>query len=91
MIFRIEINPDTSAELRTLSPHVVLQLGHALGELAEAASSQEGPFQLASGTVEIDGGQVLYEIDHAGQTIRVTSLELRTTPEPAFVDAIGAG
>ena len=77
MSFRVQVDPDAMVLLRSLSPHVVLQIGHALGELAETASAQQGPLLLASGRMEVDGAVVLYDVDRAEETVRITHIEVR--------------
>jgi hypothetical protein len=77
MSFRVQVDPDVAVLLRSLSPHVVLQIGHALAELAETASAQQGPLLLASGRMQVDGAVVLYDVDRTEQTLQIRHIEVR--------------
>ena len=82
MSYRIQVIPDASSLLRTLAPHVVLHLGHALGELADLLS--------AGGEAESDelrmGDCVLrLAVDRTEQLLRVIGVELQ--PAPSFARA----
>ena len=81
MSYRIQVVPDASSLFRTLAPHVVLHLGHALGELADLLS--------AGGEVETD--ELRFEdwvlgfvVDRAHSLLRVVRVEQQALFVSAF-------
>jgi hypothetical protein len=82
MSFRLLVEPAAQDLLRSLAPHLVLQLGQELAALAESAASA-GPLGLVSGRVEIGNVAALYDVDRATGTIRVTHLEVAAEVQPA--------
>ena len=81
MSYRIQVHPEAGMLLRTLPPHLVLRLGHALAELAEAVSVGSDP---QDDQLQVDDCAIQFVIDHAERLLRVTHVEQR---EPLlFVD-----
>ena len=81
MSYRIQVHPEAGTLLRTLAPHVVLRLGRALGDLAEALATGED----ADGNeLHVDDCVMQFAVDHAERLLRVIHVEQRT---PAFATA----
>jgi hypothetical protein len=74
MSYRIQVHPEAGTLLRTLAPHLVLRLGRALAELAEAISVGSDP---ESDALYIEDCVMKFVIDHAERLLRVTHLEQR--------------
>jgi hypothetical protein len=68
MSYRIEVDTEARSLLQTISPHLVLRLGHALAEMAEALSSGEAA---ASPALELDACALQVEVDHREQLLKV--------------------
>ena len=89
MSYRIQVDPEAGQVLRTLRAHVVQHLGRLLAELAELISA--GPPALAlsragEGNVallEVDEYVLCYEVDRAGQTLKVRSVQPRPLGQAA--------
>jgi hypothetical protein len=84
MSYRIQVHPEAGSLLRTFAPHVVLRLGRALAEVAEA---------LATG-VDTEGNELSVEdcvmrfvVDHAERLLRVVHVEQRPQLQPAWASS----
>jgi hypothetical protein len=64
MSYCIHVQPEVGVLLRTLAPYVVLHLGQALAELADAAAASPD-------------GVVRFVIDHARRLLDVIHVEQR--------------
>jgi len=87
MSYRIQVDPDASVLLRTLSPHVVLGIGRTLAELAEAADTIRRAVEL-----EPDSAEYLYFrglIYEQGQQVQdaVDSFQKSIAKNPKNADA----
>jgi hypothetical protein len=82
MSYRIHVQPEAGSLLRTLAPHVVLRLGRALAELAEAIASGE---QTESSELHIDDCIVRFAVNHAHRLLEVVHVAQRE--EPAWAAA----
>jgi len=72
MSYRIQVHPEAGSLLRTFAPHVVLRLGRALAELAEAISSGE---DAPASELRIEDGVMRFVVDHAERLLRVVHVE----------------
>jgi mRNA-degrading endonuclease RelE of RelBE toxin-antitoxin system len=81
MSYRIQVHPDARSFLRTLAPHVVPQLGHALAELAEAAALGTPP---DADEVRVDGCVMRLAVDHGNRLLRVLGIEEGELHAPAL-------
>jgi hypothetical protein len=81
MSYRIQVHPEAGTLLRTLAPHLVLRLGRALAELAEAISVGDDP---ESDELCVEDCAMQFVVDHPERILRVTHLEQRELP--LFVD-----
>jgi hypothetical protein len=85
MSYSIHVQPEAGVLLRTVAPYVVLRLGRALAELADAAgASSDGGVQL----LKVDNCVVQFVIDHARRLLDVVHIEQRD-PLPAAAAAKG--
>ena len=81
MSYRIQVNPEAGSLLRTFAPHVVLRLGRALAELAEAIASGE---DAEENELQVDDCVMRFVVDHAERLLRVVHVEQRGTLAPAY-------
>lgn len=82
MSYRIQVNPEAGSLLRTFAPHVVLRLGRALGQLADALGSGEEP-----GTeLHVEDCVMRFVVDHAQRLLNVIQVEQRALA-PAYARA----
>lgn len=81
MSYRIEVDPEAGEVLRTLRAHVVQQLGRLLADLAELVSAPQPGARVAK--LEMDGCEVLYELDRDQRTLSVRSVRARARDEAA--------
>jgi hypothetical protein len=81
MSYRIQVQPEAGALLRTLAPYVVLRLGRALAELADSlgAASDEGLQDLC-----VDNCVVQFVVNHASRLLEVIHVEQREPVLPAY-------
>ena len=81
MSYRILVHPEAGSLLRSFAPHVVLRLGQALAELAEALANGED----ADGDVlHIEDCVMQFVVDHAERLLRVIHVEQRETEAPSW-------
>jgi hypothetical protein len=81
MSYRILVHPEAGSLLRTFAPHVVLRLGQALAELAEALANGED----AEGDVlHIEDCVMQFVVDHAERLLRVVHVEQREAAAPSY-------
>jgi hypothetical protein len=80
MSYRIEIRPEAGSLLRTLRPHVVLRLGHALAELAETFSSGS---ESETDELRVDDCVLRLVVDHARRLLEVIAIEQVAVYAPA--------
>jgi len=80
-MYRIQVQPEAGALLRTLAPYVVLRLGRALAELAESigTGSDGGLHDLS-----VDNCVVQFVVNHANRLLEVIHIELREPLAPAY-------
>jgi hypothetical protein len=72
MSYRIEVGTQARSVLETLSPHLVLRLGHALAAVAEELTFGEEdvpPF------LELDGCMLQLIVDHQEQLLKLVAVE----------------
>ena len=81
MSYRIQVNPEAGSLLRTFAPHVVLRLGRALAELAEAIASGE---DAEENELQVDDCVMRFVVDHAERLLRVVHVEQRGALAPAY-------
>ena len=72
MSYRIQVHPEAGSLLRTFAPHVVLRLGRALAELAEAIASGE---DAEENELHVDDCVMRFVIDHAQRLLDVVEVE----------------
>jgi hypothetical protein len=84
MSYRIQVHPEAGSLLRTFAPHVVLRLGQALAELAEAVAGGGHP---ESNELHIDDCVMQFVIDHAERLLRVVQVEQREPLGDAYAYA----
>ncbi|HEX4385053.1 MAG TPA: hypothetical protein VH083_18975 [Myxococcales bacterium] len=87
MSYRIQVYPEAGTLLRTLAPHLVLRLGQALAELAEAISFGDDP---DTEVLHIDDCALQFVVDHVDRLIRVTHIEQREALVPVAASAPAA-
>ena len=81
MSYRIQVHPEAGSLLRTFAPHVVLRLGRALAELAEAIASGED----ADGNeLQVDDCVMRFVVDHTERLLRVVHVEQKGALTPAY-------
>jgi len=85
MSYRIQVNPEAGSLLRTFAPHVVLRLGRALAELAEAIASGE---DAEENELHVDDCVMRFVVDHAEQLLRVVHVEQRAPLAPAYASEV---
>ena len=85
MSYRIQVNPEAGSLLRTFAPHVVLRLGRALAELAEAIASGE---DAEENELQVDDCVMRFVVDHAEQLLRVVHVEQRAPLAPAYASEV---
>ncbi len=72
MSYRIQVLPEAGSLLRTLAPHVVLRLGRALAEVADALASGED----ADGNeLRVEDWVMRFAVDHAQRLLKVVHVE----------------
>ena len=87
MSYRIQVHPEAGSLLRTFAPHVVLRLGRALAELAEALSSGE---DMEGDELSVEDCVMRFVVDHAERLLRVVHVEQRAALQPAWVSEMTA-
>ena len=85
MSYRIQVHPEAGSLLRTLAPHVVLRLGRALAELAEAIASGE---DAEENELRVDDCVMRFVVDHAERLLRVVHVEQRAPLAPAYASEV---
>ena len=84
MSYRIQVHPEAGSLLRTFAPHVVLRLGRALADLAEALASGED----ADGDeLRVDDCVMQFVVDHTERLLQVVRVEQRADLQPAYANA----
>jgi len=83
MSYRIQVLPEAGSLLQTFAPHVVLRLGQALAEMAEAISAGSDP---EGDTLRIEDCVMQFVVDHADRLLRVIHIE-QAELAPAFSEA----
>ena len=81
MSYRIQVQPEAGSLLRTFAPHVVLRLGRALADLAEAIASGEDD---GESELRIEDCVMQLVVDHAERLLRVVHVEQRAMLHPAY-------
>jgi hypothetical protein len=81
MSYRIEVHPEAGSLLRTFAPHVVLRLGRALADLAEALSSGE---DAEGDELRVDDCVMRFVVDHARRLLQVVHVEQKPALQPAY-------
>ncbi|MGZ6143001.1 MAG: hypothetical protein ACXWLM_06665 [Myxococcales bacterium] len=77
MSYRIQVQPEAGSLLRTLAPHVVLRLGRALAQVADALSTGED----ADGNeLRVEDWVMRFVVDRAERLLRVVQVEQCTAP-----------
>ena len=84
MSYRIQIQPEAGSLLRTLAPHTVLRLGHALADLADAIASGETPQETE---LHIDDCVLQFVVNHAHRLVEVVHVEQREQAAPSYAAA----
>ncbi len=83
MSYRIQVHPEAGTLLRTLAPHVVLRIGRALADLAEAIATGED----TDGTeLHVEDCVVQFVVNHAHRLLEVLHVEQREQLEYAHAD-----
>lgn len=72
MSYRIQVLPEAGSLLRTLAPHVVLRLGRALAQVADAISSGEHE---DADELRVEDWVMRFVVDHAERLLRVVQVE----------------
>jgi hypothetical protein len=72
MSYRIQVRPEAGILLRTLAPHVVLRIGRALADLAEAIATGE---DAEGNQLQIEDCVVQFMVDHAHRLLEVLHVE----------------
>ena len=81
MSYRIQVNPEAGSLLRTFAPHVVLRLGRALADVAEALASGE---DAEGDELHVEDCVMRFVVDHAERLLRVVHVEQRGALAPAY-------
>ncbi len=84
MSYRIHVHPEAGSLLRTFAPHVVLRLGRALAELAEALAAGQSA---EASELNVDDCVMRFVVDHAARLLRVVHVEQRVPAAPAWAGA----
>lgn len=84
MSYRIQVRPEAGTLLRTLAPHLVLRIGRALAELAEAVAIGD---ETEGNELRIDDCVVQFVVNHAHRLLEVLHVEQREALVPAFEPA----
>ena len=84
MSYRIHVHPEAGSLLRAFAPHVVLRLGRALADLADALSSGE---EFDADELRVEDCVVEFMIDHAQRLLRVIRVEQSAALAPAWAAA----
>ena len=72
MSYRIEVGNQARSVLETLSPHLVLRLGHALAAVAEELTfGEEG----APPSLDLDSCMLQLIVDHEEQLLKLVAME----------------
>ena len=87
MSYRIQVHPEAGSLLRTFAPHVVLRLGRALAELAEALASGE---DMEGDELSVEDCVMRFVVDHAERLLRVVHVEQRAGLRPAWASEMAA-
>lgn len=82
MSYRIQVHPEAGSLLRTFAPHVVLRLGRALAEVAEAIANGE---ESNESELHVEDCVMRFVVDHAERLLRVVHVEQRGAPAPSYV------
>ena len=85
MGYRIQVHPEAGSLLQTLAPHVLLRLGRALAELAEALASGE---EDGASEVRVDDCVLRLVVDHAQRLLEVIRIEQREAVAPAWAGTL---
>ena len=85
MSYRIQVHPDAGSLLQTLAPHVLLRLGRALADLAEALASGE---DIGASEVRVEDCVLRLVVDHAQRLLEVIRIEQREAVAPAWAGAL---
>ncbi|HEY4885211.1 MAG TPA: hypothetical protein VII08_16390 [Myxococcales bacterium] len=85
MSYRIQVHPEASSLLQTLAPHVLLRLGRALADLAEALASGE---EAVASEVRVEDCVLRLVVDHAQRLLEVIHIEHREAVAPAWAGAL---
>jgi hypothetical protein len=81
MSYRIQVDPEAAALLRTLRPHVVARLGR---ELAERAAILEDGGDLDADEVLVDDCRIQLCVNHADRLLEVIAIEQRLAPVATY-------
>jgi hypothetical protein len=85
MSYRIQVHPEAGSLLQTLAPHVLLRLGRALADLAEALASGE---EFVASEVRVDDCVLRLVVDHAQRLLEVIRIEHSEAVAPAWAGAL---
>jgi len=85
MSYRIQVHPEAGSLLQTLAPHVLLRLGRALADLAEALATGE---EAGASEVRVDDCVMRLVVDHAHRLLEVIGIEHRDAVAPALAGAL---
>jgi hypothetical protein len=72
MSYRIQVPPEAGSLLRSFSPHVVMQLAHALADLADLVASGG---EADSSELTVEDCVLRFDVDHREQLVRVLGVE----------------
>ena len=87
MSYRIQVDPEAAALLRTLRPHVVARLGR---ELADLAAILEDGGDLDSDELLVDDCRVQLVVNHGQRLLEVVGVDQRIAPVAAYAVADAA-
>jgi hypothetical protein len=83
MSYRIQVGAEAGSLLPTLQPHVLLRLGRALAELAEALPSDADD----ANELRVDNCVLRFVVDHAQRLLKVIQVEPGDIPYRAEAPA----
>jgi hypothetical protein len=69
MSYRIQVPPEAGSLLRSFSPHVVMQLAHALANLVASGGEAD------SSELTVEDCVLRFDVDHREQLVRVLGVE----------------
>jgi len=75
MSYRIQVDTEAVSLLRTLAPHVLVQLSSALADVAAALGEGE---DAETTELSAEGCVLQYQVDHARRLVQVVRVEAYT-------------